>query len=315
MKNNPREIPMKRMIAFALLFILCSSFFAARRDTINAFPIERNFLINPTAAYFENAVYALGRLYGVKQDPEILKEYDKLFSTKDTFCVVLMYHNIYKDKKINAYDASEEDLKKHIAILKQYGFESVTLEDLYDFVKLNKKIPERSVIFTFDDGFKSVVNASNILKENGYSGVASLIVGYIGSSWEVNDSEINELIKNNFEISLHSYKLHNSYPKLLANKDYKRIENDINASKKYFEDRFKTEPIAFTYPEGIFDKKIKNILEGMDFKIGFGLYKKSVNKYRDDPLYISRIEISERTKNANPVRFEELIKEIINRNK
>jgi len=106
-----------------------------------------------------------------------------------------MYHNIYKDKKINAYDASEEDLKKHIAILKQYGFESVTLEDLYDFVKLNKKIPERSVIFTFDDGFKSVVNASNILKENGYSGVASLIVGYIGSSWEVNDSEINELIK------------------------------------------------------------------------------------------------------------------------
>lgn len=306
---------MKRIIAFALLFILCSSFFVAQRDTINAFPIERNFLINPTAAYFENAVYALGRLYGVKQDPEILKEYDKLFSTKDTFCIVLMYHNIYTNKKINAYDTSEEDFKKHIAILKQYGFESVTLEDLYDFVKLNKKIPERSVIFTFDDGFKSVVNASNILKENGYSGVASLIVGYIGSSWEVNDSEINELIKNNFEISLHSYKLHNIYPDLLKRKDYKRMEDDIKASKKHFEDIFKTEPIAFTYPEGIFDKKIKNILEGMDFKIGFGLYKKSVNKYGDDPLYISRIEISERTKYANPNRFEELIKEIINLNK
>jgi len=165
------------------------------------------------------------------------------FFYKDTFCVVLMYHNIYKDKKINAYDASEEDLKKHIAILKQYGFESVTLEDLYDFVKLNKKIPERSVIFTFDDGFKSVVNASNILKENGYSGVASLIVGYIGSSWEVNDSEINELIKNNFEISLHSYKLHNSYPKLLANKDYKRIENDINASKNILKIDLKQNPL------------------------------------------------------------------------
>ena len=100
----------------------------------------------------------------------------------------------------------------------------------------------------------------------------------------------------------------------VAKKDYKRMEDDIKESKKYFEDTFKTEPLAFTYPEGIFDSKIENILKKLGFKIGFGLYKKSFNKYGDDPLYISRIEISERTKYANPVKFEGLIKEIINRN-
>jgi peptidoglycan/xylan/chitin deacetylase (PgdA/CDA1 family) len=275
---------------------------------------EQGFLNNPAPMYFENATYALGRLYGVKQDPEILKQYDNLFSTENAFCVVLMYHNIYKDKKINGYDTSEKDFLKHIEILKQYGFESITLEDLYDFVRFNKKIPQKSVIFTFDDGFKSVVDTSYILKSNGFSGTASLIVGYIGSSWEVDKSEIDELVNNNFEISLHSYKLHNIYPELLKKKDYKRMENDINASKKYFEDTFKTEPLAFTYPEGIFDSKIENILKQLGFKIGFGLYKKSFNKYGEDPLYISRIEISERTKYANPNRFEELIKEIVNRN-
>jgi len=99
MKNNPREIPMKRMIAFALLFILCSSFFAARRDTINAFPIERNFLINPTAAYFENAVYALGRLYAIKQDPEILKEYNNLFPQRIHFALCLCTTTYIKTKR------------------------------------------------------------------------------------------------------------------------------------------------------------------------------------------------------------------------
>ena len=301
---------MKRMFVFLLLFMLCSSIFTAKECVA----IEKNFYTNPTPMYFENATYTLGRLYGVKQDPEILKEYNNLFSTKDTFCIVLMYHNIYKYKKINAYDTSEKDFLKHIEILKKYGFESITLEDLYDFVRFNKKVPQKSVIFTFDDGFKSVVDTSSILKENGFNGVASLIVGYIGASWEVNKSEIDELFNNNFEISLHSYKLHNSYPKLRANKDYKRMEDDIKESKKYFEDTFKTEPLAFTYPEGIFDDKIENILKKLGFKIGFGLYKKSFNKYGDDPLYISRIEISERTKYADPVRFEELIKEIINRN-
>ena len=298
------------MLVLVLLFMLCISIFIVRESVV----AEQNLLNNPTPMYFENAIYTLGRLYAIKQDPEILKEYNNLFSTKDTFCIVLMYHNIYKAKKINTYDTSEKDFLKHIEILKKYGFESITLEDLYDFVRFNKKVPQKSVIFTFDDGFKSVVDASSILKENGFNGVASLIVGYIGASWEVNKSEIDELFNNNFEISLHSYKLHNSYPKLRANKDYKRMEDDIKESKKYFEDTFKTEPLAFTYPEGIFDDKIENILKKLGFKIGFGLYKKSFNKYGDDPLYISRIEISERTKYADPVRFEELIKEIINRN-
>ena len=50
-----------------------------------------------------------------------------------------MYHNIYTNKRINSYDASKNDFLKHIEILKKYGFENITLNDLYYFVKFNKK--------------------------------------------------------------------------------------------------------------------------------------------------------------------------------
>ena len=296
---------MKKFIAFLLITIFTFSFCS------NAFSKEERIYVNPPTSYFEGEIYSLGRIYGIKGDESILTQYNSLFSSKDTFVLVLMYHNIYTDKKINSYDVSVADFKKHIEILKQYGFQSISLEDLYEFLKFNKKIPERSVIFTFDDGFKSVVTASNILKENGFTGVTSLITGYIGSVWEVNQTEIEKLLSNGFEVSVHSHKLHNTYKKLLLEKKYKELKQDIKEAKEYSINTLHINPIAFTYPQGACDKKIENILKDNGFKIGFGLYGKLINRYGDNPYYISRVEISERLKTANPDEFRKLIEKII----
>jgi len=296
---------MKKFIAFLLLAIFTFSFCS------NTFSKEERVYINPPTPYFEGEIYSLGRIYGIKGDESILNQYNSLFSSKDTFVLVLMYHNIYTDKKINSYDVSVADFKKHIEILKQYGFQSISIEDLYEFLKFNKKIPERSVIFTFDDGFKSVVAASNILKENGFTGVTSLITGYVGSVWEVNQTEIEKLLSNGFEISLHSHKLHNKYKKLLSEKKYNELKQDIKESKEYSINTLHINPVAFTYPQGAYDKEIENILKDNGFKIGFGLYGKLINRYGDNPYYISRVEISERLKTANPDEFLKLIEKII----
>jgi len=296
---------MKKFIAFLLLTIFTFSFCS------NTFSKEERIYVNPPAPYFEGEIYSLGRVYGIKGDESILNQYNSLFSSKDTFVLVLMYHNIYTDKKINSYDVSVADFKKHIEILKQYGFQSISIEDLYEFLKFNKKIPERSVIFTFDDGFKSVVTASNILKENGFTGVTSLITGYVGSVWEVNQTEIEKLLSNGFEISLHSHKLHNTYKKLLSEKKYKELKRDIKEAKEYSINTLHINPIAFTYPQGAYDKEIEKILKDNGFKVGFGLYGKLINRYGDNPYYISRVEISERLKTANPDEFQKLIEKII----
>lgn len=296
---------MRKFVLLLTLIILSFSFHG------HVLSIENKLLLDPPTTYFEDAVYNLGRIYGVKEDYKVLNEYNSLFSSRGTFVLVLMYHNIYTNKKINSYDTSLKDFKEHIAILRSYGFKSISLDDLYSFLKFNKKIPERSVVFTFDDGFKSVVMASNVLKENGFTGVTSLITGYIGSVWEVNEEEIKTLLNNGFEISLHSHKLHNTYKKLLTEKKYKEIGQDIEESKEYAVNELHIDPIAFTYPQGAFDKDIEMILKKNGFKLGFGLYGKFVNKYGDNPYYISRVEISERLKTSNPKVFKELIERII----
>ncbi|BAL81648.1 polysaccharide deacetylase family protein [Caldisericum exile] len=296
---------MKKIIAVFLIVIFLVSLYD------KALSNEKMPSLNVPNTYFESALYNLGRIYGIKKNTETLNEYSSLFSSKDTFVLVLMYHNIYTDKKINSYDVSLDDFKKHIEILKRFGFESITLEDLYEFLMFNKRIPKRSVIFTFDDGFKSVVLASMVLKENGFKGATSLITGYIGSTWEVSDQEIQTLLNNGFEISLHSHKLHNIYTKLLKERKYKEIECDIKQSKEYAKNTLHISPIAFTYPQGAYDKSIEEILKKNGFKIGFGLYGKLINRYGDNPLYISRVEISERLNTSNSVKFQKLIEKLI----
>ena len=297
---------MKKILNLLIFICLLSSIFTPAVS----FASEGNV---PLTVFIYKA-YTLGRLYGIKKEEGILNEYSGLFSSKDTFCLVLMYHNIYTKKKQSVYDVSMDDFKRHVSILKKYGFESITLTDLYGFLKFNKKIPERSVIFTFDDGFKSVVPASKVLRENGWTGVSSIITGYVGSSWEISLDDIRALENMGFEFASHSHKLHNLYGKLLKEKKYDILKRDIVASIEYFKDNLKESPFAFTYPQGAYDKKIEHILSSQDIKIGFGLFRKRVNKFGDNPLYVSRIEISERTRYANPTKFEAFIKSVVEEN-
>jgi len=86
---------MKRTLVLVLLFMLCGSIFTSKECVA----IEKNFYTNPTPMYFENATYTLGRLYAIKQDPEILKEYNNLFPQRIHFALCLCTTTYTKPKR------------------------------------------------------------------------------------------------------------------------------------------------------------------------------------------------------------------------
>ncbi len=54
--------------------------------------------------------------------------------------------------------------------LKMRGYTSITLLELFEYMKNNKKIPRKSIVLTFDDGYAdNWVFAYPILKKYGYS--------------------------------------------------------------------------------------------------------------------------------------------------
>ncbi len=72
---------------------------------------------------------------------------------------------------------------KLCGVLKEYGYETITLGDLLDYIDYGEALPEKPVIITSDDGFQDVyINGFPILKKYGYKMTVFLVTGAVGET-------------------------------------------------------------------------------------------------------------------------------------
>jgi len=78
---------------------------------------------------------------------------------------ILAYHCIGYEKN-NGLKMPEQQFRQQMKYIKDKGYSTITLEQLYTFMVNNKPIPEKSVVITFDDGYvDNYQYAYPILKE------------------------------------------------------------------------------------------------------------------------------------------------------
>ena len=118
--------------------------------------------------------------------------------------VVIYYHDIVETGKGHSYQRVEIDkFEAHMRYLKEHGYQSLLFEDL------QKEIPEKAVLVTFDDGFYSVYkNAVPIMRAYGIKGNIFLPTEYIDKqnehfmTWE----NLKELCdKKEFSVGGHTH--------------------------------------------------------------------------------------------------------------
>lgn len=204
---------------------------------------------------------------------------------------VLTYHRIteendlskrhYIDDEINPMIVTKENFSKQMKYLKEHGFVTLTLQELYAFLTQNLKIPEKSVVLTFDDGYKdNYIEAYPILKKYGFKATNFLITGSISNRVQSYTPEYvqyfstKELSKacDVFQYESHTYNLHKrDKPKhkkpipYLLSKDQEDIENDIEISLFHLEG----ENLGFAYPYGEYSPRTIDILKKLGFKMAF----------------------------------------------
>lgn len=99
-------------------------------------------------------------------------------------CVpVVMYHSIADNSEEIFYhwlSCPVELFEKHLKYLKKHGFTSISMKELFEHLKYNKEIPEKSIVHTFDDGYLDTwVNAYPILKKYGMIGTVFISLDFI----------------------------------------------------------------------------------------------------------------------------------------
>lgn len=119
---------------------------------------------------------------------------------------VLIYHEIATDGTAPGETVIPlEKFKAQMRWLSEHDYQTLSMDDLVAFLNGERAVAERSVVLTFDDGWKSVLRAVPILNLYGFKASFWIITGKgIGNSY-IEWSDIAELAKNpNFEIGSHT---------------------------------------------------------------------------------------------------------------
>ena len=71
------------------------------------------------------------------------------------FPPVLMYHDV-RETALNYFDVTTEDFAAQLDRLKADGYQTLSMEEFVAIVKEGGRFPEKSVLITFDDGYRGI---------------------------------------------------------------------------------------------------------------------------------------------------------------
>jgi peptidoglycan/xylan/chitin deacetylase (PgdA/CDA1 family) len=209
---------------------------------------------------------------------------------------VLMYHSISEhigSEKHNKWRVKPKDFEKQMKWFYENKWNSFTISEL---VKLDK-IPKKSFVVTFDDGYEdNFINAFPILKNYNFKATIYLVPNQKTNHWEEkNTSVLSKLLtveqilemQNSGLIEFGSHTL--SHVNLSTIND-EQLFIELKESKEEIEKITKKECEAFAYPYGKFDDKIIQAVKKAQYE-NATVVKRGLYQQNDDPFIIKRIGI------------------------
>ncbi len=201
-----------------------------------------------------------------------LKPFNKggLFANGYQTVPVLSYHRFTTEKKYaNKMVATQAAFEEQMSYLKNSGYTVITLSQLFAFLEFKDQIPQKSVVITIDDGFRSTFNiAYPILKKYGFPATFFLYAGIVGSKDAMSWKQIQELKQNGFDIQSQTWS-HRDMSRLLQGENFKsyisRLDKDITMAQKIIRDKIAITPVFMAYPYG----KSNNLVIALLKKHGF----------------------------------------------
>jgi len=211
---------------------------------------------------------------------------------------ILMYHSIARNDVF--FTVRPEVFAKQMEYLKTRKYQVISLADLVEILETGKSLPSKTVVLTFDDGFKdNYDNAYPILKKYNFPATIFLATGLIGQ--EIGNSQniflpaLNWLqIQEMYRSRLIDFQPHTVSHQRLDKVDFKKADEEIVESKKIIKERLNKKCYFFAYPRGCYNQQIIEILKNNGFKAARTLETGKIKK-GDNPFKLKRISVNSTT--------------------
>jgi len=206
---------------------------------------------------------------------------------------ILVYHNLGAQSSGRLLQ-SAASFEQQMRFLKMQGYTALTLADFLEFTRLNRQLPKKSVVLTFDDGYKSFRQyAYPVLKNLGFPATLFVYTDYVGAgrnalSWQ----ELKDLQTEGFEVQAHS-KTHGDLrraPGETQPQFDQRMQAELAQPRELFKRRLGQVPDAIAYPYGGWDVDVLKQVKNAGYQAAFTV-RRQANPAFVQPLTIHRSQI------------------------
>ncbi len=218
---------------------------------------------------------------------------------------ILGYHHIVEDcdkelyYKHNMWVNSLSSFEEQMKLLHDKGYHSVSLDDVYEWRMGRKKLDDKSVVITFDDGFYSAIKyAQPVLEKYGFDGYSFVIGSLIAPHRKSYQPDIRQHATladmkdvSHMEFYSHSYDLHHKKGGFKVNLlNEKQLQEDTKKAAAC------TSIEYYAYPYGKYNDTIQKVLKKSGTKLAFGFNENRKAKITDNPYALPRFNVDAYTK-------------------
>ena len=240
---------MKKQIYLIFIFIILISLLGCSKPTIkNPVPITPPLIVKPA-------------------ETSSIPAFDKTAVMKTTgkSVPVLMYHSITYEKG-NAICLPIERFEEHLKYLKDNGYYTITLTNLYEYLMKNIPIPEKSVVLTFDDGYENnYTDMFPVLKKYNFKATIFVITSNIDKNPNsMTSKQLLEMEKYGVDIESHTVN-HDNLKELSIDKQLQTLVK----SKQDLERILNKQVNFFAYPYGGYNKSAIESVKKAGYTMAF----------------------------------------------
>ncbi len=184
---------------------------------------------------------------------------------------VLMYHYVrdaVPPSEELSYHLSVriEELDKQFSYLAQNGYQTLSLNDLYESLVNRTPLPPKSVVITFDDGYRDFyLNAFPIIKKYNLRVVSFYVVNYTTYPSYMDWPMLREIHSSGL-VDVESHTLSHF---LLTTLSKEEARKEIFESKRILEESLNKKVNYFAYPYGDYNEDIVNLVSEAGYRLGF----------------------------------------------
>jgi len=207
---------------------------------------------------------------------------------------ILAYHHFGYVKQ--SLYVTPENFDKQMHYMKNKGYNVISLGELVEGIKQQKKFAQKTVVITIDDGYKdNFTYAYPVLKKYGFPATIFVVSDYIGvkedfMNWDQASQMLNSGISFGGHTRNHAY--------LPSVKDRDVLWEEIAGCKDIIEKHIKAPVDYFCYPIGGFAEETKIFIRKAGYK-GACTTNRGFDRFnRSDVYELNRVKVTNSDMNA-----------------